>query len=168
MLRSKGRATPQGGELPSHKKWPVFPAIRGVGGAEGDRTLDLCIANAALSQLSYRPEKISKNIETYNKVRILAGPAELTAAHCKTEGPWAEAQVEGRKSPGIKRSTCAVMEGESREFCLGCARIGDRLSCRTLGSGRRYGRCENVDLHLPATEYRLWAFATKDIASKKE
>ena len=24
-------------------------------GAEGDRTLDLCIANAALSQLSYRP-----------------------------------------------------------------------------------------------------------------
>src|SRR6266566_5134208 len=25
------------------------------GGAEGDRTLDLCIANAALSQLSYRP-----------------------------------------------------------------------------------------------------------------
>ena len=28
---------------------------KGVGGAEGDRTLDLCIANAALSQLSYRP-----------------------------------------------------------------------------------------------------------------
>ena len=26
-----------------------------IGGAEGDRTLDLCIANAALSQLSYRP-----------------------------------------------------------------------------------------------------------------
>ena len=25
------------------------------GGAEGDRTPDLCIANAALSQLSYRP-----------------------------------------------------------------------------------------------------------------
>jgi len=25
------------------------------GGAEGNRTLDLCIANAALSQLSYRP-----------------------------------------------------------------------------------------------------------------
>ena len=24
-------------------------------GAEGSRTLDLCIANAALSQLSYRP-----------------------------------------------------------------------------------------------------------------
>src|SRR3989344_8351387 len=28
----------------------------GIGGAEGDRTLDLCIANAALSQLSYRPK----------------------------------------------------------------------------------------------------------------
>ena len=25
-------------------------------GAEGSRTLDLCIANAALSQLSYRPK----------------------------------------------------------------------------------------------------------------
>lgn len=28
---------------------------RMIGGAEGDRTLDLRIANAALSQLSYRP-----------------------------------------------------------------------------------------------------------------
>jgi hypothetical protein len=27
------------------------------GGAEGDRTPDLCIANAALSQLSYRPNR---------------------------------------------------------------------------------------------------------------
>ena len=27
----------------------------GIGGAEGDRTLDLRIANATLSQLSYRP-----------------------------------------------------------------------------------------------------------------
>ena len=27
-----------------------------IGGAEGDRTLDLRIANATLSQLSYRPE----------------------------------------------------------------------------------------------------------------
>ena len=26
------------------------------GGPEGDRTLDLCVANAALSQLSYKPE----------------------------------------------------------------------------------------------------------------
>ena len=28
-----------------------------IGGAEEDRTPDLCIANAALSQLSYRPMK---------------------------------------------------------------------------------------------------------------
>jgi hypothetical protein len=27
-----------------------------ISGAEGDRTLNLCIANAALSQLSYRPK----------------------------------------------------------------------------------------------------------------
>ena len=31
------------------------PAIGGIGGAEEDRTPDLCIANAALSQLSYSP-----------------------------------------------------------------------------------------------------------------
>ena len=37
------------------RKWPVQPAILVVGGAEEDRTPDLCIANAALSQLSYRP-----------------------------------------------------------------------------------------------------------------
>jgi hypothetical protein len=29
--------------------------MKGYGGAEGDRTLDLRIANATLSQLSYRP-----------------------------------------------------------------------------------------------------------------
>jgi hypothetical protein len=28
-----------------------------LGGPEGDRTLDLCVANAALSQLSYRPSR---------------------------------------------------------------------------------------------------------------
>ena len=32
-----------------------------AGGPEGDRTLDLCVANAALSQLSYKPIK-TKNI----------------------------------------------------------------------------------------------------------
>ena len=31
---------------------------RKFGGAEGDRTLDLRIANATLSQLSYRPDMI--------------------------------------------------------------------------------------------------------------
>ncbi len=34
---------------------PVFEYLKG--GAEGDRTPDLCIANAALSQLSYRPNR---------------------------------------------------------------------------------------------------------------
>ena len=32
-------------------------ALKGSGGAEGNRTLDLCIANASLSQLSYRPHE---------------------------------------------------------------------------------------------------------------
>jgi hypothetical protein len=31
--------------------------VWGSGGAEGNRTLDLCIANASLSQLSYRPHE---------------------------------------------------------------------------------------------------------------
>ena len=29
-----------------------------IGGPEGDRTLDLCVANAALSQLSYKPKTL--------------------------------------------------------------------------------------------------------------
>ena len=33
------------------------PASKKFGGAEGDRTLDLRIANATLSQLSYRPTR---------------------------------------------------------------------------------------------------------------
>ncbi len=32
--------------------------VLGFGGAEGDRTPDLRIANAALSQLSYGPESV--------------------------------------------------------------------------------------------------------------
>ena len=32
-------------------------ATKGIGGVEGDRTLDLRIANATLSQLSYHPVK---------------------------------------------------------------------------------------------------------------
>ena len=34
-----------------------MPPAFGIGGDEGDRTLDLGIANAALSQLSYVPER---------------------------------------------------------------------------------------------------------------
>ena len=39
----------------SRKVFYVTEKSRGFGGAEGDRTLDLRIANAALSQLSYVP-----------------------------------------------------------------------------------------------------------------
>ena len=39
---------------------PALLGLRGlwIGGAEGDRTPDLCIANAALSQLSYGPGRV--------------------------------------------------------------------------------------------------------------
>ena len=39
----------------SEARLVAFECLKG--GAEGDRTPDLCIANAALSQLSYRPNR---------------------------------------------------------------------------------------------------------------
>lgn len=54
--RSRGKArNPRqhwrfGKKIPTDKGW-----ISNIGGADEDRTHDLCIANAALSQLSYRP-----------------------------------------------------------------------------------------------------------------
>jgi hypothetical protein len=38
-------------------KMPIFVKFAGFGGAEGDRTPDLLIANEALSQLSYGPRQ---------------------------------------------------------------------------------------------------------------
>ena len=60
-------ATPGSAAHPAHF-WPKKQRAKGYsrkslarnaldGGAEGDRTPDLCIANAALSQLSYSPFK---------------------------------------------------------------------------------------------------------------
>ncbi len=46
--------------LPRHAHpWPAMSERSESNGAEGSRTLDLCIANAALSQLSYRPDLAS-------------------------------------------------------------------------------------------------------------
>jgi hypothetical protein len=42
-----------GGQIPGLAK--IGPTVYDIDGAEGDRTPDLCIANAALSQLSYSP-----------------------------------------------------------------------------------------------------------------
>lgn len=39
------------------------------GGDEGDRTLDLCVANASLSQLSYVPGGIVCEAIVYNPIR---------------------------------------------------------------------------------------------------
>ena len=41
-----------------------------IGGAEGDRTLDLRIANATLSQLSYRPIPIAVSSTPANGARF--------------------------------------------------------------------------------------------------
>ena len=51
----------------------------GIGGAEGDRTLDLRIANATLSQLSYRPTRrailaSARNLATPQPITLLVRP----------------------------------------------------------------------------------------------
>ena len=61
-VRRAHRARSTVGEIPvggtEHKKTPPVRAAVGVfGGADGDRTHDLSIANAALSQLSYGPTR---------------------------------------------------------------------------------------------------------------
>ncbi len=40
------------------------------GGPGGDRTHDLCVANAALSQLSYEPKYLTQNIITKQKRKV--------------------------------------------------------------------------------------------------
>ena len=47
-----------GGQIPGLAK--IGPIVYDIDGAEGDRTPDLCIANAALSQLSYSPALIAR------------------------------------------------------------------------------------------------------------
>src|SRR3954464_5394199 len=59
------------------------------GGAEGDRTPDLCIANAALSQLSYRPNRDAES-------SFCAGSVNQKTAHApgslgSVPGSWAPA-----------------------------------------------------------------------------
>lgn len=49
-------ATPRGAGISGKKKGPETIRALVYGGPKEDRTPDLCIANAALSQLSYRPE----------------------------------------------------------------------------------------------------------------
>src|SRR5690606_36392642 len=60
-VRNEGIALPPGRVSPT-KNRPLRPVFRasdgGGGGAEEDRTPDLRIANATLSQLSYRPTRL--------------------------------------------------------------------------------------------------------------
>ncbi len=52
-----------GGQIPGLAR--SMPTDYDIDGAEGDRTPDLCIANAALSQLSYSPEPAMKLIAAW-------------------------------------------------------------------------------------------------------
>ena len=56
------RETPPPLALCGQKKTQSMSGLRCSGGAEGDRTLDLRIANATLSHLSYRPVQTRPDI----------------------------------------------------------------------------------------------------------
>ena len=99
---------PTGGKLPdlpgaSNSAAMQRDALRGHGGmnggAEGDRTLDLRIANATLSQLSYRPmettcfssrcrqaasagREIVPALQPTRKLKLTANPSPATARQC--------------------------------------------------------------------------------------
>ena len=62
-----------GGQIPGLAR--SMPTVYDMDGAEGDRTPDLCIANAALSQLSYSPAPASVR-ETF---RFVAHSSRQTA-----------------------------------------------------------------------------------------
>src|SRR4030095_14857656 len=61
-------------------------SLRRAGGAERDRTANLCVANAALSQLSYGP---SSGIEERGRYGEPAGVATTGGPTPDTEGPVA-------------------------------------------------------------------------------
>ena len=76
LLWCKGRRT--GCARDAQRKGPGrSQALESVGGDEEDRTPDLCIANAALSQLSYAPTKpkiLSGHDEYFGPKRGVRGP----------------------------------------------------------------------------------------------
>jgi hypothetical protein len=63
----------------------ITPSLK-IGGAEGDRTPDLSIANAALSQLSYCPDMLSSFVKQSScpKIKQLA---TIDKIELKTRSP---------------------------------------------------------------------------------
>ena len=63
-----------------HKTDGVHKTPKKISGAEGSRTLDLCIANAALSQLSYRPGGRGEFWSLAGRSGVFLGEAIVEAA----------------------------------------------------------------------------------------
>ena len=61
--------------LPSDKNKKRHKGAFCFGGPGGDRTLDLCVANAALSQLSYKPVPTAKKL--YHRLRELSSVLQI-------------------------------------------------------------------------------------------
>src|SRR5262245_57775821 len=85
--------------------------MEGVGGAEGDRTLDLRIANAALSQLSYCPtEKWARD----SSIGIRAGKAYAPRPLQLAEYPRVGAIMRQRRTRPPQRGSTEIVRAEVR------------------------------------------------------
>ena len=100
------------------------PALRAgscwyIGGAEEDRTPDLCIANAALSQLSYRP------------MRLMIAGAQGCAKLFSNPLTWEGSRLTGRRGvDGASRSTWQTTAFPESAFPDGVASTARFLRCR--------------------------------------
>src|SRR5579863_6940036 len=91
---------------------------RASGGAEGDRTPDLRIANAALSQLSYSPDS----------------PEFRSVARCRAR------RTMGKGSRAVKRAACNTKRCFGRGIAVQTSRVpakSPRLADRAAGDYRR-------------------------------
>ncbi len=81
-----------------------------IGGAEGDRTPDLRIANATLSRLSYGPDLIYP-CHTWVSRCATKGAHPLATLHRKSAGPIGDGYV---KKSLLKGKILAFLPGQAR------------------------------------------------------
>jgi hypothetical protein len=112
-----------GGQIPGLAK--IGPIVYDIDGAEGDRTPDLCIANAALSQLSYSPA-----------LALARGVSPLSAqSRCQTAtaprpsgAAVTDTNLAGHPTLSTRRRTAREVTGERNGV--------DRAACSTPDPSR--------------------------------
>ena len=91
--------------MTDEKAGGVPPALK-IGGDEGDRTLDLGIANAALSQLSYVPQR-RKIIAGRRIGRKQGSPIAIGLRRCARSATCGQTKLASLKSkPIAKKHRC--------------------------------------------------------------